>query len=85
MMDTELFILARVMHVLGVVLWIGGVAFVTTVLLPSLRRNTDPARRLELFENPRLIDPTTFRKGLARGDSRANLRRFLGLVGHAFE
>lgn len=51
MKDTGLFVLARVMHVLGVVLWIGGVAFVTTVLLPSLRRNTDPARRLELFEN----------------------------------
>ena len=51
MKDTDLFVLARVMHVLGVVLWIGGVAFVTTVLLPSLRCNTDPARRLELFEN----------------------------------
>jgi uncharacterized membrane protein len=49
-MDTEFFVLARVVHVLGVVLWIGGVAFVTTVLLPALRRNTDPARRLELFE-----------------------------------
>lgn len=51
MRDTDLFILARTLHVLGVVLWIGGVAFVTTVLLPSLRRTTDPARRYELFEN----------------------------------
>ena len=32
------FVLARVIHVLGVVLWIGGVAMVTTVLLPALRR-----------------------------------------------
>ncbi|MEO8923738.1 MAG: hypothetical protein ABI330_13105 [Caldimonas sp.] len=29
--------LARTLHVLGVVLWIGGVAFVTLVLLPGLR------------------------------------------------
>jgi uncharacterized membrane protein len=29
--------LARTLHVLGVVLWIGGVAFVTLVLLPALR------------------------------------------------
>jgi uncharacterized membrane protein len=50
MRDPDLFILARVVHVLGVVLWIGGVAFVTTVLLPALRRTTDPARRLALFE-----------------------------------
>ena len=31
------FVLARVIHVLGVVLWIGGVAFVTLVLLPGLK------------------------------------------------
>ena len=29
---------ARALHVLGVVLWIGGVAMVTTVLLPAVRR-----------------------------------------------
>lgn len=51
MRDPDLFVLARALHVLGVVLWIGGVAFVTTVLLPALRRTTDPARRLELFES----------------------------------
>lgn len=50
MRDPDHFILARVLHVLGVVLWIGGVAFVTTVLLPALRRNADPGRRLALFE-----------------------------------
>lgn len=42
--------LARVLHVLAVVLWIGGVAMVTTVLLPAVRRLESGARRIELFE-----------------------------------
>jgi uncharacterized membrane protein len=42
--------LARVLHVIGVVIWIGGVAFVTTVLIPALRKMTDTHNRLELFE-----------------------------------
>ena len=41
---------ARVLHVLGVVLWIGGVAFVTTVLIPALRRMRNGEERLRLFE-----------------------------------
>ena len=44
------FVLARVLHVLGVVLWIGGVAMVTTVLLPSVRAMAAPEGRLTLFE-----------------------------------
>ena len=44
------FILARVLHVLGVVLWIGGVAFVTTVLIPALRDISNGEKRLEQFE-----------------------------------
>ncbi len=44
------FVLARALHVLGVVMWIGGVAFVTTVLLPALRQLDDPAGRLAAFE-----------------------------------
>ncbi len=43
-------IVARALHVLGVVLWIGGVAFVTTVLLPAVRRTRDPAEKIALFE-----------------------------------
>ena len=43
-------ILARVLHVAGVVLWIGGVAFVTTVLLPSVRRMKSPEERVQFFE-----------------------------------
>lgn len=42
--------LARVVHVLSIVLWIGGVGFVTTVLLPEVRRTKAPAERLEFFE-----------------------------------
>lgn len=43
-------ILARVLHVLGVVLWIGGVAMVTTVLLPAVRRFKQSAERMDFFE-----------------------------------
>ncbi len=42
--------IARALHVLGVVLWIGGVGFVTTVLLPSVRRMKSPAERVAFFE-----------------------------------
>jgi uncharacterized membrane protein len=41
---------ARVLHVIGVVVWIGGVAFVTTVLIPALRRESNGEERLRLFE-----------------------------------
>lgn len=46
----HLFVIARAVHVVCVVLWIGGVAFVTTVLIPALRRLPDARQRLELFE-----------------------------------
>jgi uncharacterized membrane protein len=44
------FIFARSLHVIGVVLWIGGMAFVTTVLIPSLMEITDSGNKLKLFE-----------------------------------
>lgn len=44
-------VLARALHVLAVVLWIGGVAFVTTVLLPAVRDFAKPAERVRLFES----------------------------------
>ena len=44
------FVFARTLHVIGIVIWIGGVAFVTTVLIPSLKKITDTQDRLELFE-----------------------------------
>ena len=50
MKNFDYFMLARTLHVIGVVFWIGGVAFVTTVLIPSLKKITDGQDRLELFE-----------------------------------
>ncbi len=43
-------VFARIVHVLSVVLWIGGVAFVTTVLIPAVRRHPSASQRFELFE-----------------------------------
>jgi uncharacterized membrane protein len=42
--------IARALHVLAIVLWIGGVGLVTTVLLPALRRFSDPTQRIAVFE-----------------------------------
>ena len=42
--------IARALHVVSVVLWIGGVAFVTTVLLPAVRRLKAPQERMQLFD-----------------------------------
>jgi uncharacterized membrane protein len=42
-------VVARVVHVLAVVLWIGGVGMVTTVLLPAIRRSFPPDQRFEAF------------------------------------
>ena len=46
----SLLVFARVIHVICVVLWIGGVAFMTTIVIPALRRTPDPQQRWELFE-----------------------------------
>jgi uncharacterized membrane protein len=43
--------LARAIHVLAVVFWIGGVALVTTVLLPAVRRLKSPEERITFFES----------------------------------
>jgi uncharacterized membrane protein len=42
-------LLARALHVLAVVLWIGGVGMVTTVLLPAIRRAYPPPQRFPAF------------------------------------
>lgn len=42
--------LARAIHVLAVVHWIGGVSLVTLVILPAVTRLSEPARRLAVFE-----------------------------------
>ena len=50
MNDLNTFIFTRTIHILAVVFWIGGVAFVTTVLIPSIKRIPDQEDRLDLFE-----------------------------------
>ena len=41
--------IARAIHVVFVVLWIGGVGFVTTVLLPAIRSLKAPGERMAFF------------------------------------
>jgi len=42
--------IAWALHVLAVVLWVGGVGFVTTVLLPAVRRLKTPNERVAFFD-----------------------------------
>ena len=44
------FTLARAVHVLAVILWIGGVAFVTLVVMPMLKATEEPTKRLVRFQ-----------------------------------
>lgn len=46
----EDFTIARAIHVLAVLMWIGGVAFVTTVVMPFIRHHYAPEERLAAFE-----------------------------------
>lgn len=46
----ESFTLARVIHVLAVVLWIGGVAMVTTVIIPAVKKLKSKEERIKTFE-----------------------------------
>lgn len=42
--------IARALHVLAIVHWIGGVTMVTLVLLPAIMRRVPVEKRLDLFE-----------------------------------
>ncbi len=42
--------IARAIHVICIVIWIGGVAMVTTIVLPAVRRLDTAAKRVALFE-----------------------------------
>jgi uncharacterized membrane protein len=44
--------IARAIHVLAVVVWIGGVTMVTTVILPVVRRRAGMLMLLEAVERP---------------------------------
>jgi uncharacterized membrane protein len=46
----NVYAIARGAHVLSVVLWIGGVAFVTLVLIPAIRRDLPLTEQLAFFE-----------------------------------
>jgi uncharacterized membrane protein len=50
-MEINALALARALHVVGVVLWIGGVAMVTTILLPAVRRLKSGEERIVFFES----------------------------------
>ncbi|WP_199262607.1 hypothetical protein [Paracoccus binzhouensis] len=43
------FTLARIVHVVAVLMWIGGVGFVTLVVIPAIRRLHPPGERLAAF------------------------------------
>jgi len=47
----EYFTLARVIHVLAIVLWIGGVAMVTTVIIPAVKSMKSKEDKIKTFEN----------------------------------
>lgn len=42
--------LARIIHIVSIVLWIGGVAMVTTVILPAVKKLKNKDERLKTFE-----------------------------------
>lgn len=46
----EYFTLARVIHIIAVILWIGGVAMVTTVIIPAIRKMKSREEQIETFE-----------------------------------
>ena len=42
--------IGRILHVLGVVIWIGGLAMVTLVILPAVKKFKSPEERIAFFE-----------------------------------
>jgi uncharacterized membrane protein len=42
--------LARILHVIAVILWIGGVAMVTTVLIPAIKKMKSKEEQIKTFE-----------------------------------
>jgi uncharacterized membrane protein len=50
MEDYEILSLTRVVHVLAVIIWIGGVAMVTMVLIPSIRKLKSTEEQVNTFE-----------------------------------
>lgn len=46
----EDYALARVIHVIAVILWIGGVAMVTTVIIPAVKKLKSKEEQIKTFE-----------------------------------
>lgn len=46
----EYITLARVIHILSVILWIGGVSMVTTVLIPGIKKMKSKEDQIKFFE-----------------------------------
>jgi uncharacterized membrane protein len=46
----EYFTLARIIHVIAIILWIGGVSMVTTVLIPAIKKMKSKEERITTFE-----------------------------------
>jgi len=46
----EYFTLARVIHVIAVILWIGGVSMVTTALIPAIKKMKSKEEQIKTFE-----------------------------------
>ncbi|MGB0390799.1 MAG: hypothetical protein ACPGRC_07220 [Salibacteraceae bacterium] len=44
------FTIARVIHILAIVVWIGGVAMVTTVIIPAVKRMKSKTDKVNTFE-----------------------------------
>lgn len=47
----EGFVLARIVHIVAIVFWIGGVAMVTTVLIPYVRNLKSDENKADVFES----------------------------------
>ncbi len=45
----DFYTLARILHVLSIVIWIGGVFMVTLVILPAVQRFKSPAEQIDFF------------------------------------
>jgi len=46
----EDYVIARVIHILAVVIWIGGVSMVTSVIIPAVKRMPTKESKIETFE-----------------------------------
>ena len=43
-------VIARIIHIVGIVVWIGGVVMVTSVILPAIKKFKSVEERVEFFE-----------------------------------